>query len=661
MPNRSRWWLGLGLLVYGSVGAMVELRLLPLLLKAGALWLGGNPASPHANLPLFAPFEFHYDARPWLPWLALLLAFWSLDGAVGGAGRGDQLVAEGGSLATAAVSSPARKRWIVTLVVILLIVGLGAYTRLNVLLPQSAGLIEYPYDDEGVYAEASQLSLQGIIPYRDYFFAHPPLAAFVYAPAFAYHFTAWGSPTSFVLGRYLSVIYSLITGLILLALAAQVSGRWWVGAGAAAVWMLDGQITEINRKIMLDQPMVLLSAGALLLYLLAMQSVRRPRLLFFLAGVVVGMAALTKIAGLAAALALFSHAAITWIGNRNPPPAPPHMGSGSRMGWLTAGFTTMLVLIVGPFLLLAPGQIVREVFFFQLLRPGDGTDAVGQRMTLITGGQLPDGTLSPLLNQNPLTLILATLGVLALARHVLRGGRLGGWAVVLLWNVCNFALFTYSRSFYTHYYIQIAAPLCLLAGASLLWFDGFDRLWTSWRAAGSRVSFVAGGIVVAIVLFATPLLLAQWRTMTQARPDAVFEVVGRYVDNAVPPGTAALTLDVQFNFMAARPPSYRPESGYLVDSYGHMIYLGLDLAGRSLSDLLAGVLHDPRTSDPYPIMWRDQPQRDYLARLGDSQIVVLHDVGEGRLRADTRAQVEAAGKLVSPPSKKYAIYRISAR
>jgi hypothetical protein len=130
------------------------------------------------------------------------------------------------------------------------------------LWPQERGLTQLPFDDEGVYAGASQLFIQGILPYRDYFFAHPPVAAIAYAPAMAYHFTAWGSPTSFMGARYLSVGYSLLTLAFVLLIGWRLAGIWG-GAISGGLWALDGRAVEINRKVMLDGPMVLLSCAAL--------------------------------------------------------------------------------------------------------------------------------------------------------------------------------------------------------------------------------------------------------------------------------------------------------------------------------------------------------------------------------------------------------------
>ena len=108
---------------------------------------------------------------------------------------------------------------------LLLLLLVGGYARMTELWPQSRGISQFPYDDEGVYAGAAQLAVQGILPYRDYFFAHPPMAALAYAPAMAYHFTAWGSPTSFMDARYLSVAYSLVTLVLIFLIAYLLAGR----------------------------------------------------------------------------------------------------------------------------------------------------------------------------------------------------------------------------------------------------------------------------------------------------------------------------------------------------------------------------------------------------------------------------------------------------
>ncbi len=738
---QTRRWIGLALLVYGSVGIVVMLRLLPLLVQAGSLWLGGSVAAPHPAIPSLAPLEAHFDARPWLAWLAWLIGLlliapppqW-LKGIINhppdkiptqsaiNPGSSDATPTLGGINPAVTEASPTptvspnsklktqNSKLILPIILLALTLAAGAYTRLNLLVPQEKGLIEYPYDDEGVYAEASQLTLQGILPYRDYFFAHPPVASWVYTPAFAYHFNAWGSPTSFMLGRYLSVGYSLLTALALFLLARKAALGMgvgnipadFVGGLAALLWAVDGEVVDINRKVMLDQPMVLFSSLGLLFYLYALprseQHAARERRWLILAGIFVALAALTKIAGLAAGLALFTHAIATALERRTPhpqpvlapppvppdgrgveaapadgrgdyalpPPAPPGgrgdeaspivssvqnsklktYGLRSRwfnLKWLTLGFGATAAIIVVPYLIVAGGQMVREVFFFQLLRPGDGTSDVAARLPLISGA------IAGAIVANPLTLICATLGVLLLGWAVARGARLGGWTPIVLWGIFSFALFTYTRSFYTHYYIQLAAPLCLLGGAAALWPEHRSR---------SLPVFFYPLVSAVVALLLVPTLLYQWGTTTQPHPNPMFRDVAKYITDAVPPGTNVLTLDTQFNFLAARPPSYLPTTGYLVDSYGHMIYLGLGIGQRNFTDLIGGVLHDPRSNDVYATIWQNAPQSDMLQRIAAVSLIITHDVGEGRLRKDTLAKLgQMATRQPAASTSRYIIYR----
>ncbi|PZS00089.1 MAG: hypothetical protein DLM69_06785, partial [Candidatus Chloroheliales bacterium] len=168
--------------------------------------------------------------------------------------------------------------------------------------------------------------------------------------------------------------------------------------------------------------------------------------------------------------------------------------------------------------------------------------------------------------------------------------------------------------------------------------------------------YPAVSAVVAVLL--VPTLLYQWGTTTQPHPNPMFRDVAKYITDAVPPGTNVLTLDDQFNFLAARPPSYLPTTGYLVDSYGHMIYLGLGIGKRSIPDLLGGVLHDPRSNDVYATIWRDVPQSDMLQRIAAVPLIVTHDVGEGRLRQDTLAKLgQMATRQPDASTSRYTIYR----
>ncbi|MDQ3704619.1 MAG: phospholipid carrier-dependent glycosyltransferase [Chloroflexota bacterium] len=640
------------LILYGVIGVAIHLRLFSLLTTGVGAWFGlPSSAGAPASLDFLAPLHAHFDGTPWLPWASWLLGVGLLTFRI------PPLTS--GTREDHAATGTSPRRWLVPALVLMALLLLAGFGRMVLLLPQDVGLSERPYDDEGVYAGASQLFLQGIMPYRDYFFAHPPVAAFSYAPAMAYHYNEWGSPTSFMMARYLSVGYSLITLALLFLVGTRLAGLAG-GTVAGLLWALDGRVVEINRKVMLDGPMVLLSCAALLLYLWARPYLageanaprRRTALwLLVLCGILGALSTLTKIAGVACLLAILTDMAWMWATYR----FSSRKGEDTRrvaagllcaLGGAVAGALTVLL----PFLVLAPSHLVRDVFFFQLLRPNDGIAEIPARIADLTA------TL-----RNPATMLLAALGLVVLSAWVWVRRSTGGWWVVAIWMFFSVLLFTYSRSFYQHYYIQLAAPLCLLgAGVSLL--PGLLRRVAS-GVRDSRVKplrIAAPALLAAVLL---PLLVVQWTGIVTRYEERIFEVVGRYVNDAVPPGTSVLATDEQFNLLAARPPSHN-STGYLVDSYGHMISLGIGLNTRDIGDLWSSVLsgrrNEPATPgerpDVYGVMYRPAPQADFLDRVSRAPLVVLHGTGRNRLTEETQGEIAQRKQLVVEQSN-YWIYR----
>ncbi|MDQ5823210.1 MAG: phospholipid carrier-dependent glycosyltransferase [Chloroflexota bacterium] len=640
------------LILYGVIGVAIHLRLFSLLATGLGAWFGlPSSASAPASLDFLAPLNSHFDGTPWLPWASWLLGIglWTFPIPPSTAdAREDHPTTRTGP-----------KRWLLPALALMALLLVAGFGRMVLLLPQDVGLSERPYDDEGVYAGASQLFLQGIMPYRDYFFAHPPVAAFSYAPAMAYHYNEWGSPTSFMMARYLSVGYSLITLALLFLVGTKLAGLVG-GTVAGLLWAVDGRVVEINRKVMLDGPMVLLSCAALLLYLWArpylageVNAPRRRTALWLLAlcGICGALSTLTKIAGVACLLAILIDMAWLWATYRvssRERENTRRVGAGLLCAFSGAVVGALVVLL--PFLVLAPSQFVRDVFFFQLLRPNDGIGEIPARIADLTA------TL-----RNPATMLLAALGFVVLSVWVWVRRSTGGWWVVAIWMFFSVLLFTYSRSFYQHYYIQLAAPLCLLgAGTSLL--PGLLRHVASGGWA-SRVRFlrIAAPALLAVVLL--PLLVVQWTGIVTRYEERIFEVVGRFVNDAVPPGTPVLATDEQFNLLAARPPSHN-STGYLVDSYGHMISLGIGLNTRDMGDLWSAVLSGRRNEqatpgerpDVYGVMYRPAPQADFLDRASRVPLVIVHETGFNRLTAETQQQL-ARSKLLVVQQSRYSIFR----
>lgn len=676
-------YVAAALMLYGGLGVAVHFRLLALFYTglSGWLGLGGAPVS----LSWMEPLQAHYDGHPWLPWAAWLVGVGLL--TFGNRIATGAISVGSAPLATEAKSKARRTAWRGPALLLGLLL-LAGFARMVLLLPQDVGLSENPYDDEGVYAGASQLFIQGIVPYRDYFFAHPPLAAITYAPAMAYHFTEWGSPTSFMMARYLSVAYSLATLALIFLLGLRLAGLW-AGTIAGLLWTVDGRVVEINRKVMLDGPMVLLSCAGLLLYLWArpylagdeqVSRPKRPLLVLFFAGICAALSALTKIAGVACLLAILLDVTWLWLNGRFGGKRAMLAQSQVRgLGVLLGGVLLAAAVVLGPFLVIAPSQIIRDVFFFQLLRPGDGIVDIPARVADLTADM-----------RDPLTLLIAATGFIVLSLAIWLRRAAGAWWVVAIWMFLSVLLFTYSRSYYQHYYIQLAAPICLLgAGLSLL-PEVVRRLSLSLRQARAkatiasynpqpttnnpqRLLYLALGAAIA-ALVSLPLFWAQWQGIVTRRPDHIFEIVGRYVNDAVPPGTPVLSTDEQFNILAARPPSHNA-TGYLVDSYGHMIALGIGLNTRSWSDLISSALKgehgipasatqngvDPEAAkhvgDVYGAMLRPEAQADFLDRASRVPLIVLHTTGLNRLTAATQQAIAAEDKLVEQYQERYYIYR----
>ena len=107
------------------------------------------------------------------------------------------------------------------------ITALALALRLVWLWPPVQAATQAPYDDEGVYVMAAQLLRQGIWPYRDFFFAHPPLGVLALLPAVSTAYTPWGSALSFGLARLLMAAMGAATATV-------------VGLAAARLWGTSG-------------------------------------------------------------------------------------------------------------------------------------------------------------------------------------------------------------------------------------------------------------------------------------------------------------------------------------------------------------------------------------------------------------------------------------
>lgn len=564
--------------------------------------------------------------------------------------------------------------WAVVILLVALILGAG-WLRATTIWPQATGLDEAPYEDEGVYASAAQLLVEGKQPYRDFFFAHPPIGPMLFAPATEYHYTLWGSPTTFMILRYAALAYSAVT----VGLAFLIAWRLWGVAGGIVTGILlaiDPQAVWAGRHVMLESPYLFLTALAALAYVVARELEQPPPALLLLAGFFAAAAGGVKLQGLLVLVAMV----IDLIVRRR----------GFQVLNLLAGSFLLWLPLWGYLYWLRGSDPLGQFIWFQLLRPGDGLTGFVERVRQLA-------------TDAPLLLIVGGLGLLALptlrARPIVRARRrprgasalelqrlpafeeeeeapvarparpvahraltsIGatsqaepetptpGWTLLIPWLALTVVALALSRSYYAHYSLELSLPLALLAGALPL---GIVRA----LRAGWGTRFAGLGLAAAMVAACAWFGPVAWSRDGERHPDRLYTIVGRYAGDAVGTDGSVFALDAQIPFRAARRPAREAENRFIVDGYGMLLYHGLRIDALPLGERFQR-LFDRSGNDPYTVMWRPAAQEQLRASMGRSDLVVIDNKSDGRLTDETRQWLAAHGTLEERQDR-YVIYRI---
>lgn len=519
-------------------------------------------------------------------------------------------------------------RRVPVLLVVLLVMLLALAARLTQ-LDSAAGLSGANYD-EGVYAWAARLFLHGVLPYRDYFFAQPPAAAFVFSPAMLLDSSAWGDPGSLLAARQLSVAYGLISVALVFAIGHRLTG-WWGAIAAAVVWSLDPRVVRLSAQVMLDGPMVMFSFAAILAYLtvhpaLAPGVTRRRQMAgLALAGGLTALSALTKVVGVTVLFAI----ALDLVWRRFGPRAEPQVPLAPLLGSVLLGAGAVSAIVLTPFMIAAPGELLPQAVFFQLLRPHT---EIGLMDRLGPLAERPDQV--PILVMAGLGLAAVTISVairVAFAvwgrgrdGHRFVGPQLAGSRVVVLWAAFNALVFMSTRHVLPQYQLHLLAPLALLAagvGLVPLWLESvppFSSLIRRWEVPA---------LILMLVAVAAEQAPSWGRSAGSHVPEYV--TMSRYIREAVPPQARMLIVDARVGFFAGREPS-GGAIGYLVDPYGHLLFLGLELSGRGPAELLYAVVRGEE-HDYTGVLTSRRAQADLLARFGEADLVVVHKNERWRL------------------------------
>lgn len=651
MENALVWEARLALLL-GSLGLVVALHLPQRLWQSATAWFAGrltqpletatpfdNLTSPNAVFPLLA-------LAVWLQGAAALL--WlnnrragiknNLAGgegqlsANGIAGKRDSEAQPRNDSGKAERLSPGKVRgWPaytgpVASGILLLgaaLVGLGE--RWGQLMPDSLDRLPASNYDEMVYFSGSSLLAQGRWPYRDFFLAHPPVSEFFYGSLLKVAGLAQGGYQAFLVARGGAIGLGLLTILALF----WVGGRMWSpgkagfswlpGLGAAWIYALDARAAAIAT---LETPANFFTILGLGCYLEADRAARRRAVqtglvqtgLLVGSGVWLALAVLCKLPA-----GVFGAALVGWLVFRR---------EWRQLLWEAVGLVGGALVVLGPLVVMSgPGEFLRQVFFFQLLRPDEtrsGKDQLGRL------ADYPD---------NALTIFAGGLALLFVAVWLAAGGRdRGRWLVAALASFPLIVVFTLSKSFHPWYYVQWALPLALL-GAGLFsvgrWqtvFGGAARLFkgkfgASWSRVG-RVGGVAAGLLA--LFLGLPLALAGWQQSQHPAFDRAYRATGAAITTgaagAVTPGDV-LDFDPGYNFMAGARPVRLPSSGkYLVDSAGYMVYLNLDMDRTGLFRLLGQALSGANQADTATLFHRERAQALVVEGLAQAGWVVVDGV-----------------------------------
>ncbi len=531
----------------------------------------------------------------------------------------------------------------VGVLLVVLLVMLLALTALLTQLDSAAGLSGANYD-EGVYASAARLFLRGVLPYRDYFFAHPPVAAFVFSPAMLLDSSKWGGPESFLAARQLSVDYSLISVTLVFAIGHRLAG-WWGATAAAVVWSLDPRVVGLSAQVMLDGPMVMFSFAAILAYLAVhpalapRATVRRQMTLLAFAGGLAALSALTKAVGVTVLFAI----ALDLVWRRLGPRAEPQVPSAPLLRSVLLGAGAVSGIVLTPFMIAAPGELLPQAVFFQFLRPRTEIGLMDRFGALVERpAQVPILVMAGL-GLAAVTISVAMWVALAVRRrgrdgHLFAGPEVAGWRVVLLWAAFNALVFMSTPKVLPQYQLHLLAPLALLAAGV-----GLIPLWL--RSIPPASSLIRRWDVPALILVLVAVAALQapsWGRRAGAYVPT-YVTMSEYIREAVPPEARVLILDARVAFLAGREPS-RGAIGYLVDPYGHLAFLGLDLVGREPAEMLLAVVRGEK-HDWSSVVRSRSAQADLLARLGDSDLVVVHKNERWRLGPSADALDALATKV----------------
>lgn len=391
------------------------------------------------------------------------------------------------------------RRWILANPWAIVIVVLAGAIRL-VTSGGISGLTNLLGYDPGVYYAASSSLLHGEVPYRDFIIVHPPGITLLLTP-FALLAEFFGDVPAFALSRIAFILLGCLNALLIYIVARRVGKTAAVVAGL--FYCVQSGLIYVERNPYLEVPMLTATLVGLLIFNHVSPS--RRRLIF--GGCVFGLAVATK---LWAAVPLLVISIAIWIVYSSFRKAFTYLGSA-----VVAGTVIML-----PFFLLAPGDMISHVLLDQVGRPGvdgRGIRRIGMILSVDNGISVQVSLRAALVL---MAMLIATLGFVWI-----RERRARVWVALCAVTV---AVVMLTPTFFDGYKSFYAIGLILVCAAAtqLVWNTLAEAM-----AGGQRFGPVIAAALGCIVL------AASWSFLLVKRsPDAGTNSHFRQLTDAVSSG-----------------------------------------------------------------------------------------------------------------------------
>jgi hypothetical protein len=405
---------------------------------------------------------------------------------------------------------------------------------------QEGGALAHPIDfDEGVYFSASALLFQGVHPYRDFVFVHPP--GLLYVLGLATALVKWlGVSNAFLVTRWMAAL----AGGCSTFLAGRMTARWvgpLGGVVAALLYAFHPEAVGVERGPFLE-PVLNVVCLSMANAWLAPREKATPWT-FALAAMFCGLAISIKLWG-----GLWFLAALVSM------PRGGGIFSRRLLFFLIAGL--VVCVLVFPLALGAPESFLNQVFLFHAHRPPDGEVERWRRLvTLFSGSRF---------------FISAGVSVALLSGFTNRLKRPREYLFFSTAYALTVGAFLASTSYWSQYNAHLAASECVLAGAGVAML--YRAIGERWARANPR----AGLLMATVVVFPSlrTMILYCWPRAPQQL------AFGRALQHWVPPNACYFSFEPAWGLLGERLPLHAASSPALVDVYATMLLDGLKDGAR---------------------------------------------------------------------------------